>query len=78
MYGNTVNWEEGDRIALFANDGSKALFTLSEGAGTSEGIFATTETVEGKTFVAALYPYDANAAYTDGTITTDVAKEYTW
>lgn len=78
MMGNTVNWEEGDQIALFANDGSKSLFTLSEGAGSSEGVFGTSDNIDGKTFVAALYPYNAEASYADGTISTTSAKEYNW
>lgn len=78
MMGNTVNWEEGDQIALFANDGSKNLFTLSEGAGSSEGVFGTSENIDGKTFVAALYPYNEEASYADGTISTTSAKEYNW
>lgn len=78
MYGNAVNWEEGDEIALFANDGTKVKYTLSEGAGTTEGTFATNGEVNGKTFVAALYPYEAGAVYSNGKITTSTAKEFTW
>ena len=42
MYGNTVNWEKGDQIALFASDGTKILYELvEETAGTCEGDFGT-------------------------------------
>lgn len=79
MYGNTVNWEEGDQIALFAEGTTTpVLYTLTEGAGTAEGVFGTNENTEGKVFVAALYPYNAAASFSDGNISTSVAKEYNW
>ena len=79
MYGNTVNWEEGDRIALFAEGTpTPVLYTLTEGAGTAEGVFGTNENTEGKVFVAALYPYNAAASFSEGNISTSVAKEYNW
>ncbi|MBQ1929101.1 MAG: hypothetical protein II344_00520 [Bacteroidales bacterium] len=79
MYGNTVNWEEGDQIALFAEGTpTPVLYTLTEGAGTAEGVFGTNENTEGKVFVAALYPYNSAASFSDGNISTSVAKEYNW
>ena len=79
MNGNTVIWEEGDQIALFAQ-GSEApiLYTLESGKGTPNGTFKTTENVETNNFVAALYPYDANARYSNGKITTILAANYEW
>lgn len=82
MDGNTVIWEEGDQIALFTNVDNEVpvLFTLSNGAGTPNGTFTTTEEITGKTFAAALYPYDANARYSSSSekITTNLASSYTW
>ncbi len=80
MDGNTVIWEEGDQIALFTNvdNDEPILFTLAYGAGTPNGDFSTNETIDGKTFVAALYPYDANAKYSSDKITTNLESSYTW
>lgn len=79
MNGNTVNWEEGDQIALFAQDNNAPiLYTLKSGAGTPDGTFATTADITGKTFVAALYPYDASARYSNSKINTNLATSYTW
>ncbi|MBR4088524.1 MAG: hypothetical protein IKK19_04385, partial [Bacteroidales bacterium] len=80
MDGNTVNWEEGDQIALFTNvdNENPVLFTLANGAGTPNGTFTTTEETTGKTFAAALYPYDENARYSSDIITTNLASSYTW
>lgn len=80
MDGNTVIWEEGDQIALFTNDVNEdpILFTLVYGAGTPNGDFSTNVNIDGKIFVAALYPYDANARYSSDKITTNLASSYTW
>ncbi len=77
---NTVNWEEGDQIALFTNvdNDEPILFTLAYGAGTPDGDFSTNENIDGKIFVAALYPYDENARYSSDKITTNLASSYTW
>ena len=79
MEGNDVYWAEGDQIALFA-DGSAdpILFTLSGGAGTTDGTFSTTEDITGKSFIAALYPYYSGARFEDGKITTNMPSEYEW
>lgn len=78
MYGNTVNWEEGDRIALLTNNGNNIAFTLTDGAGTTEGTFGTTENIEGMVFVAALYPYNQSARYYNGKISTVLPSGYDW
>ena len=42
MEGNDVYWAEGDEIALFAEGSEEPiLFTLSGGAGTTDGTFST-------------------------------------
>lgn len=79
MDGNTVNWEDNDQIALFTNDSEDPIhFTLKTGSDTPEGTFETTSDITGKTFVAALYPYDADAKYSNGKITTNLAASYEW
>lgn len=80
MNGNTVIWEEGDKIAFFTNvdNDEPILFTLADGAGTPDGDFSTNVNIDGKTFVAALYPYDENARYSSDKITTNLASSYTW
>ena len=79
VFGNTVNWEEGDQISVFANDGSNVLFSIKEGAGGKPvADFQTLENVEGKIFVAALYPYNSIATYSDGKISTSLNNESVW
>lgn len=79
MYGNTVNWEKGDQIALFANDGRKFLFKLKDGAeGKPVAEFETAENVEGITFAAALYPYYEDAVYSEGKISFASEKTTVW
>ena len=80
MEGNDVYWAEGDEIALFAEgEEDPILFTLSGGAGTTDGTFTTTVNIDGKSFVAALYPYYSGARFEDGKkITTNMPSEYEW
>jgi len=85
MNGNTVIWEEGDQIAVLMDGATTPIeFTLITGAGTPNGTF---ENTSGSTFspapgqennIAVLYPYDENASYSGGTITTSLASSYEW
>ena len=72
--GVPVKWKDNDEISVFFNDGGvfkNVLYRLNSGDNTTEGIFqkGTNEPLGGNaTIVAAVYPYNANATYTDGTI----------
>lgn len=84
MNGNTVIWEEGDEIAVLVENEAPVHYTLKTGAGTSNGTFQITgnsvfsPTPEQENNIAVLYPYDANARYSNGKITTNLAPSYTW
>lgn len=78
MDGNYVNWESGDEISLFTTAGDNILFTLSSGEGTTVGEFVTTTDITGKSFIAALYPYNSGATYSDNKISTTLDASYQW
>ncbi|MBQ4197840.1 MAG: hypothetical protein II659_08370 [Bacteroidales bacterium] len=53
-----ANWEEGDKIFLVRNDGTTITLTLTSGAGTASGSFASTDPVLAGTYI----PYAVSAA----------------
>lgn len=70
-----VYWKSDDEISVFFNDGGvfkNVLYRLNSGDDTNEGIFQkgnnNVQLGENATIVAAVYPYNANATYTNGTI----------
>ncbi len=69
-----VKWKDYDEISVFFQDGAEfknVLYRLNSGENTTEGIFQKGDNVqlgENATIVAAVYPYNANATYTNGTI----------
>jgi len=72
--GVPVIWKGDDKISVFILDGGiykNVLYILNSGQNTTEGTFqkATNEPLgDNATIVAAVYPYNANAIYTNGTI----------
>lgn len=84
MDGNTVIWEEGDQIAVLVENQPPVLYTLQSGAGTPNGTFQITgnsvfsPAPEQENNIAVLYPYNADARYINGTITTSLASSYEW
>ena len=74
--GATVKWATGDHIAVFDDTNAAHDFTLSDGAGSTEGAFTGTI---GTSSGWAVYPYSANAAF-DGndTFTLDYASTYAY
>ena len=73
-----ANWEEGDKIFLVRNDGTTITLTLTSGAGTASGSFASTDPVLAGTYI----PYAVSAAslskgyvsVESGTITLDLSN----
>ncbi len=73
---NVVKWESGDKIAVFAADGTAVPFTTS--STTSSGTFVedVTGSFQSETDgVYAFYPYDAVESIADGVITATVPVE---
>lgn len=59
-----TSWDDGDQIGVFYG-GKIIKFTLSEGAGTADGVFACEEDIRAKSpDGAAVYPYDESATLT--------------
>lgn len=72
-----ATWEEGDKIFLIKSDGTTITLTLSDGAGTSEGSFTSTDAITAGSYT----PYAVSASsltkeyvkVTDGVITLDLS-----
>ena len=72
-----ATWEEGDKIFLINSDGTTITLTLSDGAGTSEGSFTSTDAITAGSYT----PYAVSASsltkeyvkVTDGVITLDLS-----
>lgn len=72
-----ATWEEGDKIFLIKSDGTTITLTLSDGAGTSEGSFTSTDAITAGSYT----PYAVSASsltkeyvkVTDGIITLDLS-----
>lgn len=54
--GVSIKWEEDDAITLFGEDGSPVKYTISEGAGTTSGLFGTDAVLPEKMTGYAVYP----------------------
>lgn len=55
-----VLWNEGDKIRVYNGNEETAVFTLTDGAGTTEGMFATSEAFEMIPPFKVVYPFDAS------------------
>ncbi|MBQ7018184.1 MAG: hypothetical protein IJN06_04150 [Bacteroidales bacterium] len=73
---NVVLWEEDDPISVFIeqeNTVYNVKYELNEGDGTTEGVFVKAEPnfeiAADATILAAVYPYDEDAVYADGSVT---------
>ena len=72
-----ATWEEGDKIFFIKSDGTTITLTLSDGAGTSEGSFTSTDAITAGSYT----PYAVSASsltkeyvkVTDGVITLDLS-----
>ena len=70
-----MSWEDGDRIAVFADDSDAHIpqqFELVSGAGSSIGTF--TGYADGGSMFHAVYPFDAAGSMEDGTINLTIAE----
>ncbi len=72
---NVVLWEEDDPISVFIeqeNTVYNVKYELNEGDGTTEGVFVKAEPnfeiAADATILAAVYPYDEDAVYADGSV----------
>ena len=73
-----ATWEEGDKIFLIKSDGTTITLTLSDGAGTSEGSFTSTDAITAGSYT----PYAVSASsltkeyvkVTDGVITLNLSS----
>lgn len=54
--GVSIKWEKDDAITLFGEDGSPVKYTISEGAGTTSGLFGTDAVLPEKMTGYAVYP----------------------
>lgn len=63
--GVSIKWEEDDAITLFGEDGSPVKYTISEGAGTTSGLFGTDAVLPEKMTGYAVYP-SVEASLADG------------
>jgi len=73
---NVVLWEEDDPISVFIeqeNTVYNVKYELNKGDGTTEGVFVKAEPnfeiAADATILAAVYPYDEDAVYADGSVT---------
>lgn len=73
---NVVLWESYDPISVFIQQGntvSNVKYVLNDGDGTTEGVFVKAdpnfEIAADATILAAVYPYNEDAAYADGSNT---------
>lgn len=67
-------WADDDKIAIFDTK-SNNIFSLTDGGGTSKGVFSG-KAVESASYLA-LYPYSESATYSEGSIVTVLKKEQT-
>lgn len=72
---NVVLWESYDPISVFIQQGntvSNVKYVLNDGDGSTEGVFVKAdpnfEIAADATILAAVYPYDEDAAYADGSV----------
>ena len=67
-------WSEGDEIGVFSNS-EIVKFTISDGAGTAEGVFVTEDEYRGKSFNGvAVYPYDQDLTINGKEVTIKLAE----
>lgn len=79
MNGNSVVWSEKDAVSVFTQSGSVIYnnkYDLKDGAGSGNATFSGKMEGEKPVKVVALYPYAADATYSNGKVTLTMKSSY--
>lgn len=75
--GKKVQWQSGDKIAVFAQDGTKFELTVNESSIEGGSASFSGEIAEGAEIVAAVAPAAAATAFADGSVTITIPASQT-